>query len=707
LFRGSLVIRGMLLGLSAIVGFMLAAVQILPSSEAANGSERAAFNSPRNVYEAVEFLSRDQAALPKGAAPQSISQGFFGPPDLSGHHGRVYDFSIAPWRVPEFIWPNIMGRLLPTKRRWSGEFISEGRIWNPSLYLGVIPLLLAVGQLRLWRGEVRTRWLSWVLVIFLVASFGEFGLGWIINWIAREIANLRGVEMPKPGLGNPVGGIYWLMVVLLPTYVYFRYPAKLLVVASLAISLLAARGWDQAFREPSPRLRRVLKILGIGSLIAAGFAWVALGMVRINGFHDEIALGPFDIAGAKWDILTALLQTGVVCLFMKHILQRSENEPAANWQALAVLLTVAEITIANAWLVQTSPGELWRDPPAVTSTIFAHRLGPAATADLPPRVYRGRFAGWRPPSFRLKSSSDRMTEMNRWERDTLFPKYQLPVGISLVESYGSLKSLDYQVFLDMAKVAGVKQPDGATLPHSAALRLLGTEELLVPESYHPGFAERIEPTAEAAEKWPENASLWRMKRTMPRAWVVHEALVLPPLREAKNMAVAEARTFEVLFTGTHSRDFSRLAVVESAAPLQLVPIADSTSPAEDANAERATDDAQEACAITLYEPQRVRIEATLARPGLLVFSDVLEPGWIAQVETKDASDSVTRELPILRTNRVMRGVELPAGKHVLEFRYRPASFYRGSAVSMLSWLAVAIALALAWRRLPPSRETAK
>ena len=51
----------------------------------------------------------------------------------------------------------------------------------------------------------------------------------------------------RPGtVGDEVGGLYWLMTVVLPGYVYFRYPAKLLVIAALGLSMLAARGWDDA-----------------------------------------------------------------------------------------------------------------------------------------------------------------------------------------------------------------------------------------------------------------------------------------------------------------------------------------------------------------------------------------------------------------------------------------------------------------------------
>ncbi|MBC7855265.1 MAG: hypothetical protein IAF94_17695, partial [Pirellulaceae bacterium] len=58
-----------------------------------------------------------------------------------------------------------------------------------------------------------------------------------------------------------------------------------------------------------------------------------------------------------------------------------------------------------------------------------------------------------------------------------------------------------------------------------------------------------------------------------------------------------------------------------------------------------------------------------------------------------------REVRIHRTNRVFRGVVVPAGRHVLTFEYWPASFYRGAAVSAFSWLVVGLlTVYFGWRK---------
>ena len=59
-----------------------------------------------------------------------------------------------------------------------------------------------------WRASARTVWAGWWTKSASAAGGDPAGLG-------------------------PLGGLYWLMTVVLPGYACFRYPAKLLVVAAL------------------------------------------------------------------------------------------------------------------------------------------------------------------------------------------------------------------------------------------------------------------------------------------------------------------------------------------------------------------------------------------------------------------------------------------------------------------------------------------
>jgi hypothetical protein len=71
--------------------------------------------------------------------------------------------------------------------------------------------------------------------------------------------------------------------------------------------------------------------------------------------------------------------------------------------------------------------------------------------------------------------------------------------------------------------------------------------------------------------------------------------------------------------------------------------------------------------------------------AILVFSEVYYPGWRAYIDGQ--------EVPILRANHAFRAIELPAGKHQVELKYVPLSFFIGLGFSIATILA---ALAAFW-----------
>lgn len=88
-------------------------------------------------------------------------------------------------------------------------------------------------------------------------------------------------------------------------------------------------------------------------------------------------------------------------------------------------------------------------------------------------------------------------------------------------------------------------------------------------------------------------------------------------------------------------------------------------------------------------PETVAVEVTTGSPGLLVLSDLHYPGWTALADG--------RPVDLLVADGVFRAVSLPAGSHRIVFRYRPAVFYAGAALTAAGVLAL---LLLAWRGEP-------
>jgi len=661
-----------LLALAATSGLALAAIQVLPSMEFTGLSERATTSSPRSLYEIPAHLSGNPPASGEGGsrwADGLLCRRL----DPESHHEHVYHFSVGPWRLAEYLWPNCGGRQFPRHRRWLSALPGEGRLWVPSLYMGLLPLLLALAAMRFRRGEPRESWLSWVVMLSVVAGFGWYGLGWLAN----EIRVAGGGDAASPGLvGEPVGGLYWLLTVALPGYVYFRYPAKLLVIAALALSMLAARGWDRAFQQPSPRFRRSVAWLGAISLAGA----VAVMAIRpfwagwMAGVPADMLFGPLDAAGAHADLLGSLLQTAVLCGLFWWLLGR--QAAGARWvPGVALLVVAVDLAVANGWMVACAPASVWQSPSRVAGEIAEWESNDSDGQ--PFRVYRRPL--WMPPAWQAHGSADRLEEAAGWDRDTLWPKYNLAAPLAVAEVYGTMSPADYGMLLRVARQAPSEMGPG--LPPRWFLDAVGARYVILRGGESPPAGRPLTPVGQAGGE-VEDCRLWRNPDPLPRAWIVHQVNVLAP-PAANDPETLRRHTEAAFLEGTCPRDLRRSATVEMAGDLQF--------PSEMEGPERAE--------VIVTNPARVEIEAELKRPGLVALADQYDPGWQLEVQT---AGGPPRRVPILRTNRVMRGAWLPAGRHRLVYRYRPVSFFRGAAISSIGWIALAgWGLGAVLGRLPP------
>jgi hypothetical protein len=70
-----------------------------------------------------------------------------------------------------------------------------------------------------------------------------------------------------------------------------------------------------------------------------------------------------------------------------------------------------------------------------------------------------------------------------------------------------------------------------------------------------------------------------------------------------------------------------------------------------------------AVALTAYRNTEVEIEVDSPRAGFVVLNDVWHPWWFGSVDGKPAE--------ILRANVLFRAIQVPAGKHIVRFEFRP------------------------------------
>jgi hypothetical protein len=107
--------------------------------------------------------------------------------------------------------------------------------------------------------------------------------------------------------------------------------------------------------------------------------------------------------------------------------------------------------------------------------------------------------------------------------------------------------------------------------------------------------------------------------------------------------------------------------------------------------------------ITAYEPNKLTYEVNSGKGGVVVFSEIYYPGWVATV------DGV--EQPLGRVNYVLRALQVTPGKHEVVLSFFPKSIDRTESIAYGAYiLLLLILVALAWtsyqhrRRQPAPRQ---
>lgn len=101
-------------------------------------------------------------------------------------------------------------------------------------------------------------------------------------------------------------------------------------------------------------------------------------------------------------------------------------------------------------------------------------------------------------------------------------------------------------------------------------------------------------------------------------------------------------------------------------------------------------DSTEYIRLVYHQPDRYVYEYSALTDRLAIFSEIYYPkGWRATVDG--------HELPIMCVNYVLRGLRVPAGNHVVEFRFEPDSYRWGQRIDLWAsvlWLGLLLACIL-------------
>ena len=687
------------------------------------------------------------AALLAGA----LSAAQMGPAlEFTGLSGRatdegphdIYPFSLEPYRVAEAAWPGVFGRRFGEPVAWS-DLLTPGlnhRLWVPSLYLGGSTLLLALAAVGFRGGPPWRGWLTGIAAVSLVGSFGEYASPLTIARYSPNVARSLGMPdlaakvqaLVKPlGPNDPKdanavrldgylrdgdGSPYHLMSELLPGFGQFRFPSKLLSLTVLALAGLAGLGWDRA---ASGDPRRVVRLAAIGSIfslaaLAAALAGRGWFVGKLGATKHLTLFGPLDPAGAWLDLILAIGQGGLVVAAtgaLAHLARRRAELAGA----LVVVVLAVDLALANAPLIKTAPQADFEFKPKVLELIEeAERLDPS------PGPYRiHRMPTWSPIDWQRTTSADRTRDFVRWEHDTIQPKYGLLHGVEYAQTLGVAELYDHSWFFspfprglrpESARMLHLKPGEPVVVYPRRGFDLWNARYFVLPavpgwNNADRGIASFLPQTQQvyppksilngrvddpAVKRWMEveDFQILRNKDAYPRAWVVHSARFKPVVsgltRDARRETMEEILFSDDPFWQDSERnlyDPRRIAWVEADDPSALAGYLPGVPP-------QAGDSAR--VLVEESGPQRTVIEATLARPGLVILGDVFYPGWTLTVDNEPA--------PILRANRLMRGAAVKQGTHRLVYTYEPRSFRVGVAVSGAGLVVLALATAWGWRR---------
>lgn len=100
-------------------------------------------------------------------------------------------------------------------------------------------------------------------------------------------------------------------------------------------------------------------------------------------------------------------------------------------------------------------------------------------------------------------------------------------------------------------------------------------------------------------------------------------------------------------------------------------------------------DSSEVITMTAFDNDAISYESKTTAPHIAIFSEIYYKDWHAYIDGK--------QVPYFKANYVLRGLNVPAGNHKIDFKFEPAMFYTGRTISSIStWLLMLILLGFIW-----------
>ena len=522
-------------------------------------------------------------------------------------------WSIAPLALVQVLLPASL-HPLPLQDRLRFALFEGREPFLDSLYLGATTVLFVAAA-----GCARTRVVASTTVVAAAALIAALG---------------RYTPLHR-----------WVME-LLPVMQSFRFPAKALVLFSLAWALLVAFGFD-ALRDRKPSRIRVPEILvAVCAIVLAAAA--VLGWLGADTWGTLVVAPNYTRRGVVASLLPVTRSLGRAALLalLASVLALGRARLSPARLSLIGVLAVADLLAAHRGRTPTAPSDLFvLRPPGVRylagsdgRRVYSYDyMDPAsALAHLGHRGYRTKVRREDWPAPWAEAAALRLafhpSVLGYWGIE----------GAYLLDTLG-LGSVEMSWLTHYLHV----QED---TPVHLRLLQMGAVHRVVSLHPQPELAE----LAVLDSPLVEPVRIYAVPDPLPRAYAV----------DGVRVADGEAA---VRLTGEPAFDLHREVILPAGSP-------------------RPSDPAfRSQVRVSVLRPDRTVVEVVLSGVGHLVLVDAFDPGWRAAVDGRPA--------PILRANVVFQAVPVPAGAHRVELVYRPRSVIWGTVITALA-LVMALVVAL-------------
>jgi hypothetical protein len=451
---------------------------------------------------------------------------------------------------------------------------------------------------------------------------GGFGLLWLVAAaLAPVLCRGRVRWQAAICLGLilfAVGGA--ALVQELPGFRLFRQPTRMLLIASLPVSLLAGATTQALFRAAADwsRCRRVfVRVVAGVAILTGGFAM------------RQVLQGNSVVVHLYW--VTLLLTLPLAFWLLK-----ARDQVSTLHRLLWIVLLIIDLWSITWPLVAVRPeGQVYATSPSI-DYLIAHRDTPARIldcddGDAPSPLGRGAalallqhlepVRGYNPLDVRrYKEYLQRIAA----DESPLRP-FEHPLTFPIVSDL----PIRDKALLDLLGVRYMLKPSAAPLAPTGWCKVC--------DDPNPVVYDVIAGGRRALEAY----TLYENKDALPRAFIVPRTVPLTSVSDLKAI------------------DFRREVLLENLTP--------NGQPA-------ATEPGYWSTSIREYRPNRIVIDVAGTDPGWLVLTDVWYPGWRCTVDDE--------RVEVYRANTLFRAVPIALGRHEVQFQFEPESLRQGSIISL-------------------------